>query len=59
MILFSLLRMRHVIGPKGNGYMLKVGLIGYGVPALIVILMLIVEVATPKCSLANASIGEK
>ena len=51
--------MRHVIGPKGNGYIVKVGLVGYGLPALIVILMLIVEVATPKCSLANASIGEK
>ena len=51
--------MRHVIGPKGNGYMVKVGLVGYGVPAFIVILMLIVEVATPKCSVANASIGVK
>ena len=51
--------MNHVVGGRGNKYLAKVMLIGYGVPALIVIAMIIIELAVDKCSAIHPGFGNR
>jgi len=51
--------MSHMIGGHNSNSILKQILVGYGVPLLIVVLTLIVELSAPRCASYNPRFGHK
>ena len=58
-IICIITRMNHVVGGRGNKYLAKVMMIGYGVPLLIIMVMVIVELAVDQCADIHPGFGER